>query len=304
MSPSVIRTNDLEFSFTKQAKILHGLNLDVHQGSIYGFLGPNGAGKTTTLKLLLGLLNNNNNLITIFGEDFAKNRLALLRKIGSLIEQPSLYGHLTGTENLEVFRLAYNCKRERIGEVLKIVGLSQAANKKAKAYSLGMKQRLAIAIALLHDPELLILDEPTNGLDPTGIIEIRDLIVQLNKEFNKTILISSHLLNEVEKMASHVGIIHHGRLMFQGELTELQQMKSSFTTLEVEVDDIENVKLLVNDRPIKQVGAFTLHINIENRESAAALNSMLVQNQIKVYKLGFVHTDLEELFVEMISIRW
>jgi len=302
MTSFIIRTNGLEFSFSKREKILHSLNLDIPQGSIYGFLGPNGAGKTTTLKLLLGLLKVDNNPITLFGEDLARNRLPLLRRIGSLIEQPSLYGHLTGEENLEIFRLAYPCKKERIGKVLKIVGLNKAANKKAKAYSLGMKQRLAIAIALLHDPELLILDEPTNGLDPTGIIETRDLIIQLNKEFNTTILVSSHLLNEVEKMATHVGIIHYGKLMFQGTLSELQRMKSRFTTLEVEVDDIENAKLLLaNDRPVKQVGNFTLHINIENRESLAVINSILVQNQIKVYKLGLVNNDLEDLFVQIIS---
>ena len=219
-----------------------------------------------------------------------------------MIEQPSLYGHLTGKENLEVLRLAYRCKKERIGEVLKIVGLTRAANKKAKAYSLGMKQRLAIGIALLHDPELLILDEPTNGLDPTGIIETRDLIIQLNKEFNKTILVSSHLLNEVEKIATHVGIIHQGKLMFQGTLPELQGMKSRFTILEVEVDDIKKAQLLLaNDQPVKQVGDFTLHINVENRESLAVINSILVRNQIKVYKLGLVNNDLEDLFIQIIS---
>jgi lantibiotic transport system ATP-binding protein len=302
MTSSIIRTNGLEFSFTKQEKILHSLNLDIPQGSIYGFLGPNGAGKTTTLKLLLGLLKIDNNPITLFGEGLAENRLQLLRRIGSLIEQPSLYGHLTGKENLEVFRLAYRCKKERIGEVLKIVGLTRAANKKAKAYSLGMKQRLAIAIALLHDPELLILDEPTNGLDPTGIIETRDLIIQLNKEFNKTILVSSHLLNEVEKIATHVGIIHQGKLMFQGTLPDLQGVKSRFTILEVEVDDIKNAQLLLaNEQPVKQVGDFTLHINVENRESLAAINSILVRNQIKVYKLGLVNNDLEDLFIQIIS---
>ena len=302
MSSSIIRTNGLEFSFTKREKILHSLNLDIPQGSIYGFLGPNGAGKTTTLKLLLGLLKIDNNPITLFGEGLAENRLQLLRRIGSLIEQPSLYGHLTGKENLEVFRLAYCCKKERIGEVLKIVGLTGAANKKAKAYSLGMKQRLAIGIALLHDPELLILDEPTNGLDPTGIIETRDLIIQLNREFNKTILVSSHLLNEVEKIATHVGIIHQGKLMFQGTLSELQGMKSRFTILEVEVDDIKNAQLLLaNEQLVKHVGDFTLHINVENRESLAVINSILVRNQIKVYKLGLVNNDLEDLFIQIIS---
>lgn len=302
MTSSVIKTDCLEFSFTKRDKILHGLDLDVPRGSIYGFLGPNGAGKTTTLKLLLGLLKIKKRLIKIFDEDLVGNRLALLGKIGSLIEQPSLYEHLTGAENLEVFRLAYACRKERIDEVLRIVGLTHAANKKAKTYSLGMKQRLAIAIALVHDPELLILDEPTNGLDPTGIIEIRDLIIQLNKEFNKTILVSSHLLHEIEKMATHVGIIHHGKLMFQGTLQELQRMKSMFTTLEVEVNDVENAKLLLRERPVRQIGEFVLHINIENRESIAELNRMLIQNDIKVYKLEPVHNDLEDLFIQIISI--
>jgi len=302
MTSSIIRTNGLEFSFNKREKILHNLDLDIPRGSIYGFLGPNGAGKTTTLKLLLGLLKIDRNPITLFGESLAENRLQLLRRIGSLIEQPSLYGHLTGKENLAVFRLAYRCKKERIEEVLKIVGLTNAANKKAKAYSLGMKQRLAIAIALLHDPDVLILDEPTNGLDPTGIIETRDLIIQLNKKFNKTILVSSHLLNEVEKMATHVGIIHHGKLMFQGTLPELHHMKSRFTTLEVEVDDIENAKLLLaNEHPVKQVGDFTFRMNVENRESLAAINSILVRNQVKVYKLGLVNNDLEDLFIQIIS---
>jgi ABC-2 type transport system ATP-binding protein len=301
MPPSIIKTNGLEFSFTKREKILHSLHLDVPQGSIYGFLGPNGAGKTTTLKLLLGLLKINNNPITLFGKEFSKNRLELLRKIGSLIEQPSLYAHLTGRENLEVYRLAYQCKKDRITQALKITGLTPSANKKAREYSLGMKQRLAIAIALLHDPQLLILDEPTNGLDPTGIIETRDLIIKLNREFNKTVLVSSHLLSEVEKMATDVGIIHRGKLLFQGTLTELQRMKSNHTTLEVEVDDIEKTRLLLDGAPVKQVGDFTLHIDVENREAVAAFNSMLVRNGVKVYKLGWVHNDLEDLFVQIIS---
>ncbi|RYF94725.1 MAG: ATP-binding cassette domain-containing protein, partial [Chitinophagaceae bacterium] len=204
MNPHIIETNNLDFSFGAGQKILQDLSLAVPQGSIYGFLGPNGAGKTTTIRLLLGLLKVQSGTIRLFGKDFGKNRLEVLRRIGSLIEQPSLYMHLTGKENLEVFRLSYQCNKKRIGEVLELVGLQKAAHKKAKAYSLGMKQRLAIAISLLHEPELLILDEPTNGLDPTGIIETRELIRKLNKESGKTIIVSSHMLAEVEKMATHV----------------------------------------------------------------------------------------------------
>ncbi|HEX6892376.1 MAG TPA: ABC transporter ATP-binding protein [Chryseolinea sp.] len=301
MTTSLIKTNGLEFSFTKGESILHNLHLEVPEGSIYGFLGPNGAGKTTTLRLLLGLLKIDNNPISIFGEELARHRLQVLRRIGSLIEQPSLYGHLTGKENLEVYRLTYSCRKERIDEVLQIVGLTHAAKKKAKAYSLGMKQRLAIAITLLHDPELLILDEPTNGLDPTGIIEMRELIIRLNKEHKKTILVSSHLLTEVEKIASHVGIIHRGRLLFQGTLAQLQQMKTLHSVLEVEVDNIANAKRLLQDMNVKQTGEFTLQIPVENRESMAALNSTLVQNDIKVYRMSPASANLEDLFIQIIS---
>jgi ABC-2 type transport system ATP-binding protein len=301
MTSPLIQTNGLSFSFRKDEVTLRDLQLEVYKGSIYGFLGPNGAGKTTTLRLLLGLLKVENNPISIFGKDLNKHRLDILRRIGSLIEQPSLYGHLTARENLEVFRLAYSCKKERIDDVLEIVGLTHASRKKTKAYSLGMKQRLAIAITLLHDPDLLILDEPTNGLDPTGIIEMRELITRLNKDYGKTVLVSSHLLAEVEKIATHVGIIHQGNLLFQGTLTELQQLKSTNTFLEIEVDDVESAKRLLHNRNIRQAGDFTLHVAVENRESIAALNRTLVQNQIKVYKMIPAGNNLEELFIQIIS---
>jgi len=194
---------------------LDNISLAIPKGSIYGFLGANGAGKTTTLRLLLGLIKKQKGKITLFENDLMVNRISMLKKIGSLIEQPSLYSHLSGKENLHVFGLAYPYSRKRIDEVIKTVGLTVAADKKVKAYSLGMKQRLAIAIALLHDPELLILDEPTNGLDPNGIIDVRNLIKKLNSE-GKTIIISSHLLSEVEKVATHVGIIHNGKIVFEG----------------------------------------------------------------------------------------
>jgi len=194
---------------------LDNISLSIPKASIYGFLGANGAGKTTTLRLLLGLIKKQKGNITLFENDLMVNRISMLKKIGSLIEQPSLYSHLSGKENLHVFGLAYPYSRKRIDEVIKTVGLTAAADKKVKAYSLGMKQRLAIAIALLHDPELLILDEPTNGLDPNGIIDVRNLIKKLNSE-GRTIIVSSHLLSEVEKVATHVGIIHNGKIVFEG----------------------------------------------------------------------------------------
>jgi ABC-2 type transport system ATP-binding protein len=270
MQTAVIETQHLHFSFQAGQKILDDLNLQVPTGSIYGFLGPNGAGKTTTLRLLLGLLKKQEGDLTLFGRNFQRNRLDILRRIGSLIEQPSLYLHLTGKENLEIFRLTYQCDKNRINEVLELVRLQQAANKKVKNYSLGMKQRLAIAIALLHDPEVLILDEPTNGLDPNGIIETRELIKQLNREFGKTILVSSHLLSEVEKMATHVGIIHHGKLLFQGSLQQLQQLQSQQSVIEIEVNDTTKAQQVIKDHfPLKHVNGSRLVVDYESRERSA-----------------------------------
>lgn len=214
MLSSIVHIEGLTHRFGYQTA-LDNISLSIPKASIYGFLGANGAGKTTTLRLLLGLIKKQKGKITLFENDLMANRISMLKKIGSLIEQPSLYSHLSGKENLHVFGLAYPCSRKRIDETIKTVGLTAEADKKVKAYSLGMKQRLAIAIALLHDPELLILDEPTNGLDPNGIIDVRNLIKKLNSE-GRTIIVSSHLLSEVEKVATHVGIIHNGKIVFEG----------------------------------------------------------------------------------------
>lgn len=300
MQTAVIETQHLHFSFQAGQKILDDLNLQVPTGSIYGFLGPNGAGKTTTLRLLLGLLKKQEGDLTLFGRHFKGHRLDILRRIGSLIEQPSLYLHLTGKENLEIFRLTYQCDKNRINEVLELVRLQQAANKKVKNYSLGMKQRLAIAIALLHDPEVLILDEPTNGLDPNGIIETRELIKQLNREFGKTILVSSHLLSEVEKMATHVGIIHHGKLLFQGSLQQLQQLQSQQSVVEIEVNDTLKAQQVLKDHfTLKHVNGTRLVIDYESRERSALLNRLLVQQDVEVYQLAVTQNDLENLFIQI-----
>jgi ABC-type multidrug transport system ATPase subunit len=301
MSQLIIETKNLDFSFRSGQKILQSLSLQVPAGSIYGFLGPNGAGKTTTLRLLLGLLRKQEGGITLFGKNFKDDRIDILRRLGSLIEQPSLYLHLTGRENLELFRLTYGCDKKRIDEVLEIVRLKDAARKKAKAYSLGMKQRLAIAISLLHDPELLILDEPTNGLDPNGIIETRELIKTLNQQYGKTILVSSHLLAEIEKMATHVGIIHKGKLLFQGPLTELQSLKSSQSAIEVEVSDTVKAQSLLQRFPILQVNGTKVTVAYESRERMAEINKTLVAEGIDVYQLSMTQNDLENLFIQITS---
>jgi ABC-2 type transport system ATP-binding protein len=299
MSSFIVETQRLDYTFRSGQPILKQLNLQVPQGSIYGFLGPNGAGKTTTLRLILGLLKNQKGDIKIFGESIATHRIPIMKRIGALIESPSIYLHLTGKENLEVFRLSSGCPRNRIDEALRTVGLTAAAGKKAGAYSLGMKQRLAIAVALLDDPDLLVLDEPTNGLDPSGIIETRELIKSLNKEQGKTILVSSHLLTEMEKMATHIGIIHKGSLLFQGSMKELQRLQANKSLITVEVDDAKKAAGLLSGFPIQQVNGTNFSVSFESRERTAQLNKALVQQGIDVYQVSVVQNDLENLFVQI-----
>lgn len=298
---SLIKTEKLSFSFSNGVKTLDDVNLDVPKGSIYGFLGPNGAGKTTTLRLLLGLLKKQQGRIEIFEKEFSSDRIAILKKLGSLIEQPSLYGHLTAKENLDIYRRIYQCDKNRIQEVLKTVGLENTGRKKAKQFSLGMKQRLSIAVALLHQPELLILDEPTNGLDPNGIIEMRELLKKLNKEHGTTVLVSSHILNEVERMASHVGIIHKGKILFQGTLPELQQMKTKQAALEIETDNNDRAVSLLQQKFTVQVQHEKIMIPYQGKEQTAAVNRQLVQEGLAVYLLQPQHSDLEQLFIDITS---
>ena len=299
--PSLIKTEGLTFSFSKGVKTLDNVNLDVSQGSIYGFLGPNGAGKTTTLRLLLGLLRNQHGKIGIFNKEFVSHRLEILKNIGSLIEQPSLYGHLTAKENLEIYRRIYKCDKNRIQEVLKIVGLENTGKKKAKQFSLGMKQRLSVAITLLHQPGLLILDEPTNGLDPNGIIEMRELLKKLNKEHGTTVLVSSHILNEVERMATHVGIIHKGKMLFQGTLPELQQMKTKQSFLEIETNNNPGALEILQQQFAAQQQYDKILIPYKDKHQAAHINKLLVTNGLDVYLLQPQHGDLEQLFIDITS---
>lgn len=298
---AVIQTTGLNYYFSKEAKTLDNISLQVEKGSVYGFLGPNGAGKTTTLRLLLGLLKKQEGDIKIFGEDFTGNRLPILRRVGSLIEQPSLYAHLTARENLEVYRRIYGAPRERISDVLTLVGLNNTGKKKAKQFSLGMKQRLSIALALLPNPELLILDEPTNGLDPNGIIETRELIKKLNLERGVTILVSSHILAEVEKMATHMGIIHKGKMLFQGTFPELQQLKTREATFQVETSDNERAAAILAEKYSvgRESGALVLPFN--SREEMGLVNRTLFQNGIDVYVLQPQQSNLEQLFIDITS---
>ena len=218
----IIETKNLTKSTNNHIRVKN-IALKIPEGCVYGFLGPNGAGKTTTLKLLLGLLKPTEGTISFFGEQMTdKNRLSILKSTGSLIESPSYYGHLTGLENMQIIAKLKNTPAAEIEQVLDTVRLLEQKDKKVKQYSLGMKQRLGIAMALLGNPRILILDEPTNGLDPAGIQEIREFIKNLPLTRQMTVIVSSHLLNEVEQMADMVGIINHGELIFQGTMQELE----------------------------------------------------------------------------------
>ena len=220
---TVITTKGLCKAYGRQFAVDH-LDLAVPEGCVYGFIGPNGAGKSTTMKMLLGLIHPSAGQVTLLGQPMnAQNRLALLQKTGSLIESPAGYGHLTGQENLEIVADLKGVPRKDIARVLDIVHLTGDKYRKVREYSLGMRQRLGIAQALLGSPQLLILDEPTNGLDPAGIQEMRALIAVMPDACGATVLISSHLLSELEQIVGQVGILNKGRLLFQGPLRDLQR---------------------------------------------------------------------------------
>lgn len=232
----IVKTNGLTKKY-KDNICVSNLNMQVKEGRIYGFLGPNGAGKSTTLKMLLDLVKPTAGEIDIFGKRLnSTTRTLILRNIGSLIESPSYYGHLTGIENLKILQTLLGIPKKNIDEVLRIVRLDRQQNKKVSAYSLGMKQRLGLAGALLSFPKLLILDEPTNGLDPAGIQEMRQLICSLPKQYGMTVIVSSHLLSEIDQMAEDIGIIANGKMMYQGPLNLLHETDKTKSLEEIFLD--------------------------------------------------------------------
>ena len=224
----IISAHDLSKRF-KDFQAVEQLSFSIHQGEVYGFLGQNGAGKSTTMRMLLGLIRPTSGKVYIKGQAFGNKQRDLLRHVGAIIERPDLYGYLSGWDNLRMFAALSrkDISNARLYEVLELVGLRGREQDKVKAYSQGMKQRLGIAIALVHDPELLILDEPTNGLDPQGIAEMRSLILHLSKDQGKTIMVSSHLLFEIEQVASTMLIIHKGRKVTEGRVEELLDPKET-----------------------------------------------------------------------------
>jgi lantibiotic transport system ATP-binding protein len=297
-----IETKRLSWSFRHQQKVVNHLSLVVPEGSIYGFLGPNGAGKTTTIRLLTGMLLTDVDNIFINGSSLQKNIPGIFTSIGALIETPSLYLHLTAKENLAVIATLRRLEKKRIAEVLDIVGLTAVANRKVKEFSLGMKQRLGIAMALLPNPKLLILDEPANGLDPTGIIEIRELLKRLNSEEGKTIFVSSHLLAEIEKTCSHIGVIHKGVMRYQGTLQEMQQSAQSSGEVIFKVNEagkwMDNINQ--NYPQAKFISAEEILFPFLNQEEVMQINQDLVSNNVPVYGIN-VRGGLEDWFIRLIQ---
>lgn len=295
---NLIETTNL----TKQygnVRCVNALNMKVPQGAVYGFLGPNGAGKSTTLKMILGLARPTGGSITLFGisaDD--KSRIKLLADTGSLIESPSYYGHLTGEENLYILQTLKGCPKADIDEVLRIVRLNEARKKKVSHYSLGMKQRLGLAAALLGFPKLLILDEPTNGLDPAGIQEMRELICTLPSDYGITVVVSSHLLSEIDQMADHVGIIRKGELVYQDTLEALHSHAKQQIALRT--DQPATVISLLRRDGI-EVGKENDYLLLPMLDDTyiAHLCRKIVEQNIALYRIEKREKSLEDIFLSL-----
>src|SRR5438270_8162749 len=291
---TIVETHGLTKRYGSGVLAVDSIDMSVRRGEVYGFLGPNGAGKTTTLRMLVGLIRPNAGTATVAGQ--APGSPAGLARIGSLIESPGFYPYLSGRENLRVVADLAGVDRKRVEEVLDMIELASRAGRKFGTYSTGMKQRLGVAAALLKDPELLILDEPTNGLDPQGMAEMRKLIKDIGQG-DRTVLLSSHLLGEVEQICDRVGLIRHGRLVAEGTLAELRGAAS----LLVRAEPIEGAWQVVQG--LKEVTAArivdgTLRLTTESA-NAAAVNRALVQAGLAVSELRPLTHSLEEVFFEL-----
>ena len=295
---NIIETHDLCKQYGNALRVAH-LDLDVPEGSVYGFLGPNGAGKSTTLKMILGLVRPTAGSIRVLGKSMdGKNRLAVLRQVGSLIESPSYYGHLTGEENLRIVQTLRGVPEKNIREVLQIVRLDGQRGKKVAHYSLGMKQRLGLAAALLGYPKLLILDEPTNGLDPAGIQEMRELICSLPERFGMTVVVSSHLLSEIDQMADHVAIIREGELVFQDTLEALHGRSRHHLALRTTNNAVARAILKEKSVPCQEEEEYLI-LPILSDELAGQLTRLLGARNLGVIRLEERQKSLEDIFLEL-----
>jgi ABC-2 type transport system ATP-binding protein len=292
----MIETVGLTFAFNGNP-VVNNVNLKVPKGKIYGFLGPNGAGKSTTIRLVLRLLKQQKGTVTIFNQDPDAHRISTLSRVGALIEGPALYPNLSAIDNLEVTRLHRNAEKKRIDEVLSLVRLTADAKRPVKHYSMGMKQRLGLATALLSDPQLLVLDEPANGLDPEGIAEMRETLISLTRDHGKTIFLSSHLLSEVERTADWIGIIKKGELIVQAPLSELRG--SADRQLRIQTSsDAKAVELLGTKGLNPSILPDGLLVQAATNDDAAAVARMLIESGIDIYGMDRSSNSLENLYFE------
>lgn len=289
----ILKIKNLNKSFGKK-KILKNVSFNVNEGDILGFIGPNGAGKTTTIKMILGLQSINSGTVTINGYDIKKNFEKAIEKVGTIVENPDLYMYLSGYDNLKLISNLYkNVDKKRIDEVIKIVKLETRINDKVSKYSLGMRQRLGIAQALLHNPNLLILDEPTNGLDPEGIKELRDIIKRLATKEKVGVVISSHNLSELESFCNKIVIIKNGEIVETNELKKVKNIEESYI---FEVDEISKISKILEEK-IEKINdnSFKIHIN---KESIPEIIKKLIENDIKIYTIKEEEISLEDAFLK------
>lgn len=296
---NILRIENLTKSYDKNT-VLKNINLEINEGSIFGLIGPNGAGKSTLMKSILGLVKKDSGKITLYGKEVnEKNQKETNKNLGSLIENPSFYDHLTSYDNLDIICDMKNIKKDNIDEILNEVGLFKSKNKKVRDFSLGMKQRLGIAIALIGNPKFLILDEPINGLDPYGIEEMRDLFQNIVKNSNTSILISSHILDEIEKISTHIGILKNGVLTYSGSLKEYRDLHPPVIILKTS-NNIWASKIL----ELSQENILDDYLVLGNKseEEVAKIIKTLV-DKVDIYRVEKRKESLEKLFIKETSSR-
>lgn len=302
MLECILKTCDLTKQY-KDHRAVDNVNITIKKGDIYGFLGQNGAGKTTTIRMIMGLIKPTDGSIELFGKKVSEDTKQIFTRVGSIIEFPGFYENLTAVENLDIHRKLMGVPGKNcIEESLEIAGILDAANRKTKDFSLGMKQRLGIARALLHNPEFLVLDEPTNGLDPMGIKEIRELILDLSQKRQITVLISSHILSEIQQLATKVGIIHKGKLLEEIDSETLKKKNRHYIQLKVNNDRealfMLEEKLQITDYIIPEPGVIKIY---EKLTETLNINRTLIQNNVDVKEISLARDSLEDYFIDLIG---
>lgn len=302
MKDIVIEVKNLRKRFG-DFEALKDVSFTVYKGDVFGFLGPNGSGKSTTIRCMLSLIKQDSGSVSIFGQSLSENRISILTKTGSIIEKPDFYKYLSAEKNLEIFARisgAYSSKKD-IYKMLEFVGLKGREKDKVAGFSHGMKQRLGIAQTLLHNPDLIILDEPTTGLDPQGIIDIRNLILQLKSEGKKTVLLSSHQLSEIEIIANRMVIINNGKSIIEGEVSQL--LNTEELIVNIEVNNLQTAENIIRNsfRNIQIVSGDVNHLQLSiNKTQVPALNKALVENGVEVYSIESKR-KLEDYFIKIIN---